>query len=267
MNPTSIDFSLAGRHSVVCGSTQGIGRAIAEAFAAAGSSVTLVGRNEDGLEQVRSALTDADGQRHRTLCVDFSDWRAVQVAADRHAAEHGPVHVLINNTGGPAAGFAVDAEPTDFLKGFEMHLACGQSLVQAFAPGMREAGYGRVINIISTSVVTPIKGLGVSNTIRGAVANWGRTLAVELGGFGITVNNILPGFTDTARLSSLFEGKARRGGTTVDDVRSQAVAGIPTGRIGEPAEIAAAALFLASPAGGYVNGVNLPVDGGRVVQS
>jgi 3-oxoacyl-[acyl-carrier protein] reductase len=267
MSQTSIDFTLSDRHAVVCGSTQGIGRAIAEAFAAAGGTITLVGRNEDGLAQVLAGLATPAGQQHRTLCVDFSDWKAVQKAADQHAIAHGPVHVLVNNTGGPAAGFAVDAEPDDFLKAFQMHLACGQALVQAFAPGMREAGYGRVINIISTSVVTPIKGLGVSNTIRGAVANWGRTLAVELGGFGITVNNILPGFTDTARLASLFEGKARRAGTTPADVRSQAVSGIPAARIGEPWEIAAAALFLASPAGGYVNGVNLPVDGGRVVQS
>ena len=263
MNPTSIDFSLAGRHSVVCGSTQGFGRAIAEAFAAAVSSVTLVGRNEDGLEQVRSALTDADGQRHRTLCVDFSDWRAVQAAADRHAAEHGPVHVLINNTGGPAAGFAVDAEPTDFLKGFEMHLACGQSLVQAFAPGMREAGYGRVINIISTSVVTPIKGLGVSNTIRGAVANWGRTLAVELGGFGITVNNVLPGATATERLSTIIANKAEKTGKSTDAISEAMKNSIPAKRFAEPCEVATAIAFLASDLASYINGINLPVDGGR----
>ena len=149
----------------------------------------------------------------------------------------------------------------------QQHLACFQAMVRAFAPGMREEGYGRILNIISTSVITPIRGLGISNAVRGAVANWGRTLAVELGGFGITVNNILPGFTDTARLNAIFEGKASRGGTTVEAVRTQAIGGIPAGRIGSPEEVAAAAQFLASPAGSYCNGLNMPVDGGRVCQA
>lgn len=267
MNPTSIDFSLAGRHSVVCGSTQGIGRAIAEGFAGAGARVCLVGRNPDGLQQVLEGLEGGSERGHGTLCVDFEDRVAVGRAADAYAAEHGPVHVLVNNTGGPAAGFAIDAAPDDFERAFAMHLGTAQAMAQAFAPGMRAEGYGRIINIISTSVVTPIRGLGVSNAIRGAMGNWGRTLAGELGSFGITVNNLLPGFTDTGRLSSLFEGKARRGGTTVDDVRGQALSQIPAGRIGDPRETAATAIFLASRAGGYCNGVNLPVDGGRVAMS
>ena len=262
-----IDFTLADRQAVVCGSTQGIGRAIAEAFADAGATVCLVGRNQDGLDMVRDGLASDGGREHRTICVDFTDRAAVGRAADEHAASHGPVHVLVNNTGGPAAGFAIDADPGDFEKAFAMHLGTAQAMTQAFAPGMRAAGYGRIINVISTSVVTPIRGLGVSNAIRGAMGNWGRTLAGELGPFGITVNNLLPGFTDTQRLASLFEGKARRAGETVDEVRAGAVAQIPAGRIGDAREIAAAALFLASRAGGYCNGVNLPVAGGRVAVS
>ena len=266
MSQPLLDFSLTGRRAVVCGSTQGIGRAIAEAFAAAGATVCLVGRNADGLKMVLDGLDRGSEQEHTTACADFTDLDAVRHLADALPGEFGRAHILVNNTGGPAAGFAVDAEHEDFERAFRMHLGCGQAFVQALAPGMRDAGYGRILNVISTSVVTPIKGLGVSNTVRGAVANWGRTLAVELGPFGITVNNLLPGFTDTARLSSLFEGKARRAGSTVDDVTAQAIAGIPAGRIGDPRELAAAAVFLASPAGGYVNGVNLPVDGGRVAQ-
>ena len=140
---------------------------------------------------------------------------------------------------------------------------CNQLLVQTVVPGMKTLGYGRIVNIISTSVIAPIRGLGVSNTTRGSVANWGRTLAGELGGSGITVNNILPGFTDTARLGGLIRKKADRQGVTTDQVIADIKSAIPIGRFAEPAEIGAVAAFLASPEAGYVNGVNLPVDGGR----
>ena len=220
-----------------------------------------MGRNQDGLEAVLEGL---EGEGHSSITADFADWKALQQATDAYAQANGPVHILVNNTGGPPAGFAVDSAPDEFMTWMERHLAAFQSMVQSFVPGMRDEHYGRIINVISTSVITPIRGLGVSNVVRGAVANWGRTLAVELGGFGITVNNILPGFTDTSRLNSIFQGKASRGGVAVEDVRAAAIEGIPAGRIGMPEEIAAAALFLASPAGSYCNGLNMPVDGGRV---
>lgn len=256
----AIDFRLDGRSAVVCGGTGGIGRAIAEAFAEAGAAVTVVGRDQERIQATVAALA---GSGHQGLLADFSDLDAVVEAAAGRAAQ-GPVHVLVNNTGGPPAGKASDAHHDPFLDAFKMHLGSAQAMARAFVPGMEAVGYGRIINIISTSVITPIPGLGVSNTVRGAVANWGRTLAAELGHHGITVNNILPGFTDTARLKSLFEGKAKRLDSTLEDVTAGAVDSIPAGRIGEPEELAAAALFLASPAGSYVNGVNLPVDGGRV---
>ncbi|HAW95208.1 MAG: short-chain dehydrogenase [Phycisphaerae bacterium] len=255
-----IDFRLDGRSAVVCGATGGIGQAIAVAFADAGARVTVVGRDPERIDQTLSQLS---GAGHDALCVNFSDIPAVEHAA-RARAEQGDVDILVNNTGGPAAGPASESDPELFLNAFQMHLLNAQTMVQTFLPGMKKNGFGRVINIISTSVITPIPGLGVSNTIRGAVANWGRTIAAELGPFGITVNNVLPGFTATARLTSLFEGKAGRLGKTAAEVEADAIATIPAGRIGHVEELAAAALFLASPAGGYVNGVNLPVDGGRV---
>jgi 3-oxoacyl-[acyl-carrier protein] reductase len=257
-------FTLENKRALVCGSTQGIGRACAIEFAKLGATVTLVARHAEGLDKVRSELPRQAGQAHDVLQVDFSDWQAVRDKANAYAAADGPIHILLNNTGGPPAGPVFEAQPDEFLRAISQHVLCNQVLVQAVAPGMREAKYGRIINVISTSVLMPIKGLGVSNTIRAAVANWARTLAAELGPFGITVNNILPGYTATARLDSLIKGRAARAGVTVDEVQREMVATIPVRRFGSAEEIAAVAAFLASPAASYVNGVNLPVDGGRL---
>ncbi len=261
----SIQYSLLSRHALVGGATQGIGRACAHAFANAGASVTVVGRNADGLKKVLAELSSPCGssQTHRMLLVDYADWRAVGVAVDAHIAAHGAVHIVLHNTGGPAPGPAIDAKPEDFSRAFEQHVLTGQAIVQACAPGMRDAKYGRIINITSTSVLTPIRGLGVSNTIRASVANWARSLAGELAPLGITVNTILPGFTKTARLDAIFKGRASRSGSSIEEIERGAIATIPMGRLGEAQEIAAVALFLASPAASYLTGVNLPVDGGR----
>lgn len=268
MSDTQGLFSLRGRRALVGGATQGIGRACAVAFASAGASVTLLGRNPAGLQKVLAELQCGPGASHHAVEVDFADSKAVRQAAAGEVDRAGCVHIVLHNTGGPPAGSAIEAGPDAFVKAFEMHLLTGQALVQACAPGMRDARYGRIINITSTSVLTPIRGLGVSNTIRAAVANWARTLAGELAPHGITVNTILPGSVQTARLDAIFQGRASRGGLSIDEVRSAAIAQIPAGRLADPSEIAAAALFLASPASSYVTGVNLAVDGGRTaVQS
>lgn len=257
-------FSLHGKSAIVCGATQGIGRATALEFARAGARVTVVGRNEDGLAKVLAELKAISPLAHDGVQADFSDLAATERVAHATAQRLGAVHILVNNTGGPTAGMAIEAKPSDYVAAMSMHLGCAQAWAQACAPSMREAGYGRIVNITSTSVFTPIKGLGVSNTVRAAMANWTRTLAGELGRFGITVNNVMPGFTKTARLDALFKGKASRGGTTVDEVERDAIATIPAGRLGDARELALAITFLASPAASYVNGVNLPVDGGRL---
>ena len=202
----------------MCGATQGIGRAAALEFARAGARVVLVGRNEDGLAKVLDELKAVSVAAHETVKADFSDLAGTERIAHETARRLGAVHILVNNTGGPAAGMAIEAKPQDYLAAMSMHLGCAQAWTQACAPLMREAVYGRIINITSTSVFTPIKGLGVSNTVRAAMANWTKTLASELGRFGITVNNVMPGFTKTARLEALFKGKAARGGMTVDEV-------------------------------------------------
>lgn len=256
-------YSLTGKRAIACGSTQGIGRACAMQFAELGAEVLLVARREDALREVCDALPAKHGQKHGALCADFTKPENVRAKVEAFLKKTGPVHILLNNTGGPPHGAIVDVEPEAFVTAFRMHLVCNQLLVQAVLPGMKAEGFGRIINIISTSVKEPIKGLGVSNTTRWAVAAWAKTMAGEVAPFGITVNNILPGFTATARLDELFEARAESGGTSADEVRRQAVTQIPAGRLARPEEIAAAAGFLASPAASYVTGINLPVDGGR----
>lgn len=173
------------------------------------------------------------------------------------------MHILVNNTGGPPGGPIIDADTDEFLTAFNMHLVNNHQLTQAVVPYMKEAKYGRIINIISTSVKQPLNGLGVSNTIRGAVASWAKTMANELGQFGITVNNVLPGSTNTGRITSIIESRAQKSGRSQEEVKQEMEAEIPARRFAEPAEVAAAAAFLASPAAAYINGINVPVDGGR----
>lgn len=258
-----MNFDLKNKTALVCGSTQGIGKAIAEGLATFGASVVLVARNADSLTQTQKSLPVSPTQKHSFLSVDFTNPESLRTIIENFIKSSNPVHILVNNTGGPAGGPIADATADQFLKTFEQHLICNHILTQAILPGMKSEKYGRIINIISTSVKQPIKGLGVSNTIRAAVANWAKTLSVEVAPFGITVNNILPGATLTKRLTTLIENKAKQSGRSVDDIQKEMMSEIPAGRFAIPDEIAAAAVFLALPSSGYINGVNLPVDGGR----
>ncbi len=257
-----MNLDLIGKQALVCGSTQGIGKAAAIELASLGASVTLMARTEKKLQSVLSELSVEQGQQHDYLVADFSDPRNVEAAIQKHIA-HRVVHILINNTGGPPGGLAIDASTNEFIQAFASHLICNQVLVQAVVPAMKRENYGRIINIISTSVKIPLKGLGVSNTIRGAVASWAKTLSVELGPFGITVNNVLPGATMTGRLEALITSKAEKTSKQYDEVLQEMINEIPAARIGEAHEVAAAIAFLATPAAAYINGINVPVDGGR----
>lgn len=259
----NLDFT--GKRALVCGASQGIGRAVAEELARLGASISLCGRNPESLKTVQSQLHQGESQDHRVVIADFTDPEAVKSAVTAHLDVAGVIHILINNTGGPAPGPAHLAEPAAFLAAFSQHLICNQILVQALLPGMKASGYGRIINVISTSVKQPIPNLGVSNTVRGAVANWAKTLAGELGVFGITVNNVLPGATNTARLAAIIDNKAAKTGKTRDEVIAEEKAGIPLRRFAEASEFADAVAFLASPSAAYITGINLPVDGGRTL--
>jgi 3-oxoacyl-[acyl-carrier protein] reductase len=257
-----MNLSLEGKYALICGSTQGIGLAIAEELALLGANCTLIARNEEGLKSALLHLDIALQQQHGYLVADFSKPAELKEVITSHVAAT-PVHILINNTGGPPGGPITEATETAFLDAFNQHLICNHILVQASVPSMKKEGYGRIINIISTSVKIPLRNLGVSNTTRGAVASWAKTLSLELGEYNITVNNVLPGFTRTQRLDTIVTNMANVKNTTTADIEKEMQQEVPMKRFADVSEIAAMAAFLATPAASYVNGVSIPVDGGR----
>lgn len=257
-----MNLSLQNKNALVGGASAGIGRATALELAKLGANVTLVARTERTLQEALAMLDTTQGQEHHYMVADFDDSQMLLARVSEHLRSR-PIHILINNTGGPPGGPITAAMPEDFLRAYHNHLICNQLLAKAVLPGMKTAGYGRVINIISTSVKEPIDNLGVSNTTRWAVAAWAKTWANEVGQFGITVNNVLPGYTGTGRLKEILEKRAAGGNTTVELIEDQFKSQVPLRRFAQPAEVAAVVAFLASPAAAYVNGVNLPVDGGR----
>ncbi len=257
-----MNLSLVGKRALVSGSTQGIGLAIAQELAQLGASCVLIARNEERLKAAINTLDTSKGQQHELLVADFYNYKQVADVVNGFVANKN-IHILINNSGGPAAGPVTDATTEAFLEAFQQHLICNQLLAQAVATGMKADNYGRIVNIISTSVKIPLSGLGVSNTIRGAVASWAKTLSNELGAFGITVNNVLPGATATARLENIIQNKSAKTGAAEHEVEEKMQAEIPMKRFGKPEEIAAVATFLCTPAAAYVNGTSIPVDGGR----
>jgi 3-oxoacyl-[acyl-carrier protein] reductase len=259
-----MNLDLTGKFAIVCGSTQGLGFASAVELALLGANVTLVARNEEKLKEAAQKLDTSKQQNHNYFVADFQFPGQLKNAVEKHLIQNPLVNILVNNTSGPKGGPALTATTEEFLQAFNSHLICNHILVQAVVPSMKSSGFGRIINIISTSVKQPFADLGVSNTIRAAVANWAKTLANELGPSGITVNNVLPGFTQTARAKSLIESMAQQTGKTPEEVLKKMESEIPVRRIGKPEDFGAAVAFLCSPAAAYINGINLPVDGGRL---
>ena len=255
-----MNLGLQNKNALVCGSTQGIGKATAILLAEEGVNVTLIARNEEKLKAVLAELSNNNTQTHSYLVADFSNPKALKEVLGKSELQF---HILINNTGGPAGGPIFNAKIEEFESAFTQHLKCNHILAQTLVPFMKLQGFGRIVNVISTSVKQPLDGLGVSNTIRGAVASWSKTLANELGEFGITVNNVLPGATGTERLNQIIKNKAAKTGLSIDVVSKNMQNASPAKRFAKPEEIAAAVVFLTSEKASYINGINVPVDGGR----
>jgi 3-oxoacyl-[acyl-carrier protein] reductase len=259
-----MNLDLSGRRALVCGGSAGIGRACAMELASLGATVILAARDAGKLEPARAGLPTPRGQTHGVVVADFSNPAAARAAVDATLSPGAPYHILINNTGGPPAGATLDATAEQLVAAFTAQVVTAQLLAQALVPQMKAAGYGRIINITSTSVKQPIPNLAISNIVRPAVAAWAKCLSQEVGRFGITVNNVLPGYTSTERLGTLAAGRAKARGVSTQDIEREWIESIPLGRLGAPEDLAAAVAFLASPAGGYISGINLPVDGGRL---
>lgn len=254
-----MNTDLNGKTALVGGASAGIGFAVALELATLGARVVLMARTESRLQE---ALGQLPGSGHDYMAVDFADTQTLMMRVNACLAAQ-PVHILVNNTGGPPGGPITQASTEAFLSAYNNHLICNQLLAQAVLPGMQDAGYGRIVNVISTSVKEPLDNLGVSNSTRWAVAGWAKTWANEVGRFGITVNNVLPGYTNTGRLQEIIEKRAAATGATIEQVTEQFKQHVPSRRFAEPGEIAAVVAFLASPAAAYINGAQIPVDGGR----
>ncbi len=259
-----MNLDLTGKTALVCGSTQGIGKAAAIELALLGANVTLIARNEEKLKEVTAELPRKKNQKHRYLVIDFSKTTQVKPKIERYLAKYPEVHILVNNTGGPAGGAIIDADVEQFAQAFNEHVVAAQTLAQAVVPSMKNAGFGRIVNITSVGMKQPIVGLGVSNTIRGAMGSWAKSIANELGKFGITTNNVLPGYTTTARLEKLNENKAKATNKSIEAVENDLLKDIPIGRFTAPEETGAVIAFLCSPAASSINGTSIPVDGGRI---
>jgi 3-oxoacyl-[acyl-carrier protein] reductase len=258
-----MNLDLTNKTALVCGASQGLGFACATELALMGATIIAVSRNENKLQSAIQDLDTSKKQQHSFLVMDLSNPQEVKQTVSAFLAKENTIHILINNAGGPPSAPMIETDAAEIEKAFRTHVISSHILAQLVVPGMKAAGFGRIVNIVSTSVKQPINGLGISNTVRAAVANWAKTLANEISSFGITVNNVLPGYTNTDRLDYLFTKQATEQGINKEDIFKKMAAAIPAGRLGEPKEFGAAVAFLCSPAASYINGINLPVDGGR----
>lgn len=259
-----MDLGLKGRVAFVGGSSSGLGRAVALELAAEGADVALCARNAESLEDAANEIRDAHGVRVLPITADLSQITEAERAADVAIEEFGRVDILVNNTGGPPSGPFESHDMGTWLSTYQLLLQSVLVLTRALLPGMKTRGWGRIINITSIAVKQPVEGLVLSNSMRAAVTGLARTLANEVASTGVTVNNVLPGYTRTDRLVSLASSIAERKGGSIEDAYAQWENEIPMKRLGEPREFAALVAFLASERASYITGTSIPVDGGWI---
>ena len=256
---------LTGKRALVCGGSSGLGRAVATALVAEGADVCLLSRDAARLKAAADAMTATGLGRAVFVAVDLADHEALLKAVDEAERQlGGPIQILLNNTGGPAPSGVQGLDPDLWRGQFEAMVLSVFRLTDRVLPGMKTAGWGRILNVASTSVVEPIANLGVSTALRSSVAGWAKTLAIEVAGDGITVNTLLPGRIDTPRIAQIDGATAERTGITPAEARANSEKTIPVGRVGRPDEFGAVAAFLASPLASYVTGSLIRIDGGAV---
>lgn len=258
-----MNLDLTNKTALVCGASQGLGLAVATELALLGAHIIVSSRSESKLQQAIKNLDTSKGQQHNYLVMDLSDPGEVKRVISGYLEQGDPVHILVNNAGGPPSAPMIETDAAEIEKAFRTHVISSHILAQQLVPGMQAAGFGRIVNIVSTSVKQPINGLGISNLVRAAVANWAKTLANEISGRGITINNVLPGYTNTERMEYMLNKRANEKGIEKENMFKRITASIPVGRVGEPSELGAAVAFICSPAAAYINGINLIVDGGQ----
>ena len=256
------DSALKGFRALICGASKGIGRSIAESMAKTGADVIICSRNKDALVEFCDELMGMGAKSAKPLPLDLENTENVEKSITK-LLNDGPIHILINNVSGPPGGPLLNVELSEFEPAFKRHLHAAHTITRMLVPGMEEAGIGRIVNIISTSVREPIDNIGLSNTLRGAMASWSKSLSRELPAC-ITINNILPGFTDTSRLNSLAKSISEKTGKTIPEIQENWMNQVPIGRLIDPQETALAATFLCLPTSGGIRGVSLAVDGGRM---
>lgn len=260
-----MDLNLTGKRALVCGASSGLGRAVAEALAAEGAHVALLSRDAEKLQVVADAINATAVGRAVVVTADLADHPGLLAAVDTaEGLLGGPIEILLNNTGGPPPSGVAGLDPEVWRSQFEAMVLSVFRLTDRVLPAMRAAGWGRVLNVASSSVVEPIANLGVSTALRSSVAGWAKTLAVEVAADGITVNTLLPGRIDTPRIESLDRTTAERRGISPEEARADSVKTIPVGRIGTTQEFGAVAAFLASPKAAYVTGSLIRIDGGAI---
>jgi 3-oxoacyl-[acyl-carrier protein] reductase len=254
--------ALKGFRALICGASKGIGRSIAKSMAKVGADVIICSRSKEVLDELCDELMSIGANSAKSLALDLENIEEVKKSISEILNE-GPIHILINNASGPPGGPLLNVELSEFEPAFKRHLHAAHTITRMLVPGMEDSGMGRIVNIISTSVREPIENIGLSNTLRGAMASWSKSLSRELPAC-ITINNILPGFTDTSRLNSLAKSISDRTGKNIPEIQQNWMNQVPIGRLIDPQETALAATFLCLPSSGGIRGISLAVDGGRM---